>query len=58
MGWLGAEELMNDDGAPCGTGVGATIVLNPLCRDLEISGEADSLAVVVGWELDCMPAND
>lgn len=49
---------MNDDGAPCGTGVGATIVLNPLCRDLEISGEVDSLAVVVGWELDCMPAND
>jgi len=29
-----------------------------LCRDLEISGEADSLAVVVGWELDCVPAND
>lgn len=50
--------MINDDGAPCDTGVGAIIVLNRLCRDLEISGEADSLAVVVGWELDCMSAND
>ena len=49
-----------DGGTSPGTGVDATTVLNALCCDLEVSGEVDSVPVVVcscgPRETDCVPA--